>query len=225
MESAMAYDMTDDFPRPVPLALAALAIVGWLLVAFFWSQTSDLRAQMDDAMSRAEVARAGPGRRLAKPAKGGGNRRRLQEAGEGRAKGVGDAVAARASAQNELAELTKQISEAKLAVSGAQEEASAKSRDLQAVEAKLKARPTRLARSRARYDRGRSGASSPTCSNKADRTRTQPRQPTCSAKSQALPAADRRAPRRSQERQAEIGARPKRAASAPAFGRAQRRGR
>ena len=45
---------------------------------------------------------------------------------------------ARAAAQNELADLTKQISEAKLAVSGAQEEATAKARDLEAVEAKLK---------------------------------------------------------------------------------------
>jgi len=37
-----------------------------------------------------------------------------------------EAVSARASAQNELAELTKQVNEAKLAVSGSQEEASAK---------------------------------------------------------------------------------------------------
>ena len=51
---------------------------------------------------------------------------------------LADAVAARATAQNEIADLTKQISEAKLAVSGAQEEANAKTRDLQTVEAKLK---------------------------------------------------------------------------------------
>ena len=117
----MAYDLTDDFRRPVPLALAALAIIGWLLVAFFWSQASDVRAQMDDSLKRAEQARSGMAADL----------QNLQKA-------LADAAAARAAAQNELADLAKQISEAKLAVSGAQEEATAKGRDLEAVEAKLK---------------------------------------------------------------------------------------
>jgi len=49
-----------------------------------------------------------------------------------------DASTARASAQNELADLTKQIGDARLAISGAQEEASARTRDLQAVDARFK---------------------------------------------------------------------------------------
>ena len=44
-------------------------------------------------------------------------------------KALADAVSARTSAQNDLAELTKQINEAKVAVSNAQEEARAKASD------------------------------------------------------------------------------------------------
>ena len=49
----------DEFRRPTTLAMAALAIVGWLLVAYFWSQTGELRATMEDSLHRAEVARQG----------------------------------------------------------------------------------------------------------------------------------------------------------------------
>ncbi len=134
----MAYDLTDDFRRPVSLALAALAIVGWLLVAFFWSQASDVRAQMDDALRRAEHAREGMAADLQNLQKAAGTAADLQKQAKDAQKALADAVASRASAQNEIADLTKQISEAKLAISGAQEEANAKNRDLQAVEAKLK---------------------------------------------------------------------------------------
>jgi chromosome segregation ATPase len=58
---------------------------------------------------------------------------------------MSDASAARASAQNELADLTKQISDARLAISGAQEEASAKTRDLQVVDGRLKDETDRVA--------------------------------------------------------------------------------
>ena len=60
-------------------------------------------------------------------------------------KTLSEAAAARASAQNELADLTKQINDAKLAISGAQEEASARTRDLQAVDARLKDESDRMA--------------------------------------------------------------------------------
>ena len=58
---------------------------------------------------------------------------------------LAEAISARAAAQNELADLTKQISEARLAVSGAQEEANAKTRDLQSVDAKAKTAADQLA--------------------------------------------------------------------------------
>ena len=58
---------------------------------------------------------------------------------------LSEASAARASAQNELADLTKQINDAKLVISGTQEETSAKARDLQAVDTRLKEESDRLA--------------------------------------------------------------------------------
>jgi peptidoglycan hydrolase CwlO-like protein len=137
-ESAMAYDLTDDFRRPVPLALAALAIVGWLLVSYFWSQAADARVQMDDSLRRAEHAREIMAADLQNLQKEAGTVADLQNRAKDAQKALTDAVEARASTQNELAELTKQINEAKLAVSGAQEEANAKGHELQSVDAKLK---------------------------------------------------------------------------------------
>jgi chromosome segregation ATPase len=130
-------DMSDDFRRPVPLALAALAIVGWLLVSYFWSQAADVRAQMDDSMKRAELARAGLAADLQNLQKAAGSATDLDKQSKDAQAALSDAVSARAAAQNEIAELTKQISEAKLAASGTQEEANAKGRDLETVQAKL----------------------------------------------------------------------------------------
>ena len=118
--------MSDDFRRPVPLALAALAIVGWLLVSYFWSQAADLRTQMDDWLKRAELAREGLAADLQNLQKAAGNAADLEKQAKDAQAALAEAVSARAAAQNELADLTKQISEAKLAVSGAQEEAGAK---------------------------------------------------------------------------------------------------
>jgi chromosome segregation ATPase len=140
----MAYDASDDFRRPVPLALAALAIVGWLLVSYFWSQAADVRSQMDDALKRAELAREGMAADLQNLQKAAGTAADLDKQAKDAQKALTDAVAARAAAQNEIADLTKRISEAKLAVSGAQEEANAKTRDLQAVEARLKSETDQL---------------------------------------------------------------------------------
>ena len=172
----MAYDLTDDFRRPVPLALAALAIVGWLLVSYFWSQAADVRAQMDDALRRAEHAREGMAADLQNLQKAAGTAADLQKQAKDAQKALADAVAARASAQNELADLAKQISEAKLAVSGAQEEANAKSPRSPDVEAKLKSETDQQSAWRARSPRPR--RNSPTCSDgstSGERSRTSER--------------------------------------------------
>jgi chromosome segregation ATPase len=129
--------MNDEFRRPASIALAALAIVGWLLVSYFWSQAADVRAQMDDSMKRAELARSGLAADLQNLQKEAGTAADLDKQSKDAQAALSEAVSARATAQNELADLTKQISEAKLAVSGAQEEANAKVRDLQSVAAKL----------------------------------------------------------------------------------------
>ncbi len=140
----MAFDVSDEFRRPVPLALAALAIVGWLLVSYFWSQESDVRTQMDDALKRAELAREGMAADLQNLQKAAGTAADLDRQAKDAEKALADAVAARAAAQNDIADLTKRISEAKLAVSGAQEEANAKTRDLQSVEGRLKSETDQL---------------------------------------------------------------------------------
>ncbi|MBV8473685.1 MAG: hypothetical protein JO107_06555 [Hyphomicrobiales bacterium] len=140
----MAFDVSDEFRRPVPLALAALAIVGWLLVSYFWSQEADVHAQMDDAMKRAELAREGMAADLQNLQKAAGTEADLERQAKDAQKALADTVATRAAAQNEIADLTKRISEAKLAVSGAQEEANAKTRDLQSIEARLRSETDQL---------------------------------------------------------------------------------
>jgi len=52
----MAYDAGDEFRRPVPLALAGVAIIGWLLAAFLWSQASQTQSQMTESLRAAERA-------------------------------------------------------------------------------------------------------------------------------------------------------------------------
>ena len=135
----------DEFRRPTTLAMAALAIVGWLLVAYFWSQTGELRTAMDDSLHRAEVARQGLAADLQNLQKAAGTEAELKKKADDAAKSLADAVAARASAQNDMADLNKQVTEAKLALSGAQEEATKRAQDLQALEANIKTQTDALA--------------------------------------------------------------------------------
>jgi chromosome segregation ATPase len=141
----MADDAGEEFRRPVPLALAGLAIIGWALAAFLWSQDAQTRSQMTDSLNAAEKARESLAADLQNLQKQAGTAADLKAQAAQAEKTLSDAAAARASAQNELADLTKQISDAKLAISGAQEEASAKSRDLQSVDARLKDENDRMA--------------------------------------------------------------------------------
>ncbi len=141
----MAHDAGDEFRRPVPLALAGVAIIGWLLAAFLWSQASQTESQMTESLHAAERARESLAADLQNLQKAAGTAAELKAQATEAEKALSEASAARASAQNELADLTKQINDAKLAISGAQEEASAKARDLQAVDARLKEESDRLA--------------------------------------------------------------------------------
>ncbi len=130
----MAYDAGDELRRPVSLALAGVAIIGWLLAAFLWTEASRSQAEMTESLKAAERARESLAADLQNLQKAAGTAADLKTQASEAEKALSEASAARASAQNELADLTKQIGDAKLAISGAQEEASAKSRDLQAVE-------------------------------------------------------------------------------------------
>jgi DNA repair exonuclease SbcCD ATPase subunit len=143
-EGRVAYNVSEDFRRPVPLALAAIAILGWLLVAYFSSQVSAVQNDMHEALNRAEHAREGMAADLQNLQKASGSLAEVQKQAEDAKIALSEATAARAASQNELTDLNKQITDARLTVSGAQEEASAKTRDLQAADAKAKAAADQL---------------------------------------------------------------------------------
>src|SRR6202012_1130839 len=130
---AMADESKERSPRPLSLALAALAAVGWLGAGFFWWQDAQTQSSLTGQLTAAEQARATLASDLQNLEKTAGTVADLKKQAAGAEKALSDASAARASAQNELADLTKQISDARLVISGAQEEASARTRDLQAV--------------------------------------------------------------------------------------------
>jgi len=132
-------DESDEQPRRLMSpALAVLAAVGWLAAGLIWWQGAQTRARLTDQVTAAEKARESLASDLQNLEKTAGAAADLKKRAAAAEKALSDASAARASAQNELADLTKQIGDAKLAISGAQEEASAKARDLQAVDARLK---------------------------------------------------------------------------------------
>src|SRR5271170_4814272 len=124
--------------RPVTLVLACVAVVGWLIAAGVWWQSSQTQSQLNESLTAAERARESLASDLQNLQKTAGIAADLKKQAADAEKALSDASAARASAQNELADLTKQISDARLAISGAQEETSARTRDLQAVDARLK---------------------------------------------------------------------------------------
>ncbi len=126
--------------RPISLALACVAAVGWLIAATVWWQSSETQSQLNQSLTAAERARESLASDLQNLQKTAGTAADLKKQAADAEKALSDASAARASAQNELADLTKQINDAKLAISGAQEEASAKTRDLQAVELEAEGR-------------------------------------------------------------------------------------
>ena len=135
----------EDFRRPVTLALTGVALIGWVLAAFLWSQASRIQDEMTASLHAAEKARESLAADLQNLQKSAGTAADLKVRWAEAEKALSEASAARASAQNELADITKQINDAKLAISGAQEEASAKSRELQSVDARLKEETDRLA--------------------------------------------------------------------------------
>jgi chromosome segregation ATPase len=144
-EVRMAYKIRDEFRRPAPLALAAVAIVGWLLVAYFSSRVSAVQSEMNEEVNRAEHAREGMAADLQDLQKASGSLAEVQKQAEEAKIALSKATAARAASQNELADLNKQITDARLTVSGTQEQASARARDFQAIDAQAKEAADQLA--------------------------------------------------------------------------------
>src|SRR5574340_1619803 len=116
----MAQHAGDEFRRPVPLALAALAVIGWLFAAYIWSEASRTKDYLDVSLRAAERGRDALAVDLQNLQKAAGTAADLKRQTAAAEKALADASAARASAQTELAELTKQINDARLAISGAQ---------------------------------------------------------------------------------------------------------
>jgi chromosome segregation ATPase len=141
----MADESEERSARPLSLALAALAAVGWLAAGFAWWQGAQTQSSLTGQLTAAEQARASVASDLQNLEKTAGVAADLKKQAAGAEKALSDASAARASAQNELADLTKQINDARLVISGAQEEASARTRDLQVVDGRLKEENDRAA--------------------------------------------------------------------------------
>ena len=141
----MANESDEESRRPISLALAALAAVGWLTAAFVWWQGAQTQSRLTDQVTAAERARESLASDLQNLEKTAGGAAELKKQAADAEKALSEASAARASAQNELADLTKQISDARLAISGAQEEAGAKPRYLQAADGRLREENDRVA--------------------------------------------------------------------------------
>src|SRR5271167_3695408 len=118
-EFAMAVSTGNEFNRPLTLALAAVAVVGWLLVAYLSSQSSDLHAQLDDGLKRAEVARQGLAADLQNLQKSAGTAADLKKQADDAQKALTEAASAQASAQ------TTQQTEAQTALANLQNQAKA----------------------------------------------------------------------------------------------------
>src|SRR6202046_3707019 len=141
----MADESDEQSRRPISLALAALAAVGWLAAGYVWWQGAQKQSYLTEELMAAERTRESIASDLQNLQKTAGAAADLKKQAADAEKAMSDASAARASAQNELADLTKQINDARLAISGAQEEASARTRDLQAVDARFKDENARAA--------------------------------------------------------------------------------
>ena len=53
----MANETGDEFRRPIPLALAGLAAIGWLAALYIWWQASQTEWQITDSLHAAQQAR------------------------------------------------------------------------------------------------------------------------------------------------------------------------
>ena len=109
----MTDESDDQSRRPISLALAALAAVGWLAAGFIWWQGARAQSQVTEQLTNAERARESLASDLQNLEKTAGAAADLKKQAADAEKALSDASAARASAQNELADLTKQISDAR----------------------------------------------------------------------------------------------------------------
>jgi chromosome segregation ATPase len=134
-----------EFARPVPLALTAIAAVGWLVAAYFWAQAVGLRADDEEAQRRSEVARAQLVSELQAMQQSVGTAADLRrQLDEGR-KAVDEAVSQRTTAQSELAHVSRQIDEIELGLATEADQLETRTALLKDVTANLAAGQNELA--------------------------------------------------------------------------------
>ena len=111
-----------EFARPASLALMAIAAVGWLVAIYFWAQAVDLRAEGEEALRRAEVARQELVGELQSLQHTVGAAAELRKKLDDGRKALDDAVAQRTGVQNDLSELTRKVDETELSLASETDE-------------------------------------------------------------------------------------------------------
>ena len=127
-----------EFARPASLALMGIAAVGWLVALYFWQEGVGLRADGEEALRRAEVARqelVGELQALQQAVGSAAELRRRLDRGR---KALDDAVAERTSVQSALADLTHKVDETELSLASESDELDSKSALLKDTTANLK---------------------------------------------------------------------------------------
>jgi len=128
-----------EFARPASLALMAIAAVGWLVAVYFWMQAVDLRAEGEEALRRAEVARQGLVGELQSLQRIAGSAEDLRKKLDDGRKALDDAVAQRTGVQNDLSDLTRKVDETELSLASETDEVESKTALLKDTLANLKA--------------------------------------------------------------------------------------
>lgn len=134
-----------EFARPASLALMAIAAVGWLVAAYFWAQAVGLRAEGEETLRRAEVARQEVVGDLQNMQRLIGSATELRRKLDDGRKALDDAVSQRTSVQGDLAELTRKVDETELSLASETDLLDSKSTLLKDTEANLKAAQDELA--------------------------------------------------------------------------------
>ena len=138
-------DPLREFARPVPLALTAIAAIGWLVAAYFWAQSVGLRADYDEAQRNWETARSQLVGQLQELQQAVGSAADLRkQLDEGR-KALDDAVSQRTTAQSELAHVARQIDEIELGLATEGDQLESRTALLKDVNANLAAAQNELA--------------------------------------------------------------------------------
>ena len=117
----------------------AIAAVGWLVAIYFWTQAVDLRAEGEEALRRAEVARQGLVGELQSLQNIAGSAEDLRKKLDDGRKALDDAVSQRTGVQNDLSELTRKVDETELSLASETDEVESKTALLKDTLANLKA--------------------------------------------------------------------------------------